>query len=83
MIPQVNLFPFVFLRKLKTQKDISKLTDLFNITKFNLLTLSNLELTLDDVPLFHTLWHQSHPKIVTPTTYDGRQQEAAEQTFCW
>ena len=52
-----------------------------NNTKFNLLTLSNLELTLDDVPLFHTLWHQSHPKIVTPTTYDCRQQEAAEHMF--
>ena len=28
MIPQVDLFSFVFWKNLKTQKDISKLTDL-------------------------------------------------------
>ena len=28
MIPQVDLFSFAFWKKLKTQKDISKLTDL-------------------------------------------------------
>ena len=28
MIPQVDLFLFIFLKKLKTPKDISKLTDL-------------------------------------------------------
>ena len=28
MVPQVELFTFIFLEELKTQKDISKLTDL-------------------------------------------------------
>ena len=43
MIPQVDLFSFVFLKKLKTPKNISKITDLYE------------NYVIKIIPLIHTL----------------------------